>query len=96
MVTEDSSLTLSCLFRNCWVKPLPRGQIVATIKGKKGYLQTCGLLCGDHDRLSLSELLAIAGVVRITGAGEMSRTIAGEAHDGDYALQLYSRVVELG
>lgn len=96
MVTEDSSLTLSCLFRNCWVKPLPRGQIVATIKGKKGYLQTCGLLCGDHDRLSLSELLAIAGVVRITGAGEMSRTIAGEAHDGDYPLQLYSRVVELG
>lgn len=40
--------------------------------------------------------LARAGVVRITGPGEMSRTIAGEAHDGDYPLQLYSRVVELG
>lgn len=96
LVTEDSTLALSCLFRNCWVKPLPREQIVPTLKGKKGYLQTCGLLCGDHDRLSLSDRLARAGVVRITEAGEMSRTIAGEAHDGDYPLRLYSRIVEIG
>lgn len=96
LVTEDSTLVLSCLFRNCWVKPLPREQIVPTLKGKKGYLQTCGLLCGDHDRLLLSGSLARAGVVRITEAGEMSRTIAGEAHDGDYPLRLYSRIVEVG
>lgn len=96
LVTEDSTLALSCLFRNCWVKPLPREQIVPTLKGKKGYLQTCGLLCGEHDRLPLSDRLARAGAVRITGAGEMSRTIAGEAHDGDYPLRLYSRIVEIG
>ena len=96
LVTEESNLALSCLFRNCWVKPLPRERIVPTLKGKKGYLQTCGLLCSDHDRHSLSELLARAGVVRITEAGEMSRTIAGEAHDGDYPLRLYSRIVEIG
>jgi hypothetical protein len=96
LVTEDSTLALSCLFRNCWVKPLPREQIVPTLKGKKGYLQTCGLLCGDHDRLPLSDRLARAGAVRITEAGEMSRTIAGEAHDGDYPLRLYSRIVESG
>ncbi len=96
LVTEDSTLALSCLFRNCWVKPLPREQIVPTLKVQKGYLQTCGLLCADHDRLSLSDRLARAGVVRITEAGEMSRTIAGEAHDGDYPLRLYSRIVEIG
>ncbi len=96
LVTEESTLTLSCLFRNCWVKPLPREQIVPTLKGQKGYLQTCGLLCGEHDRLPLSDLLARAGTVRITGAGEMSRAIAGEAHDGDYPLRLYSRIVEIG
>ncbi len=96
LVTADSSLVLSCLFRNCWVKPLPREQIVPALKGMKGYLQTCGLLCGEHDRLPLSDHLARAGVVRITEAGEMSRTTAGEAHDGDYALRLYSRIVEVG
>lgn len=96
LVTEESNLALSCLFRNCWVKPLPREQILPTLKGKKGYLQTCGLLCGDHDRLPLSNLLARAGAVRITEAGEMSRTLAGEAHDGDYPLQMYSRIVEIG
>jgi hypothetical protein len=95
-VTEDRNLALSCLFRNCWVKPLPREQILPALKGKKGYLQTCGLLCGEHDRLPLSDRLARAGVVRITEAGEMSRTIAGEAHDGEYPLQAYSRIVEIG
>lgn len=96
LVTEDSTLALSCLFRNCWVKPLPREQIVPTLKGQKGYLQTCGLLCGDHDRPLLSDRLARAGVVRVTAPGAMSRTVAGEAHDGDYPLRLYSRIVEIG
>lgn len=95
LVTQDSTLVLSCLFRNCWVKPLPRDQILPTLKGMKGYLQTCGLLCADHDRPPLSDRLARAGVVRITEAGEMSRSIAGEAHDGDYPLRLYSRIVEI-
>jgi hypothetical protein len=95
-VTADSDLVLSCLFRNCWIRPLPREQILLALKGKKGYLQTCGLLCGEHDRLPLSDRLARAGVVRITAAGEMSRTIAGEAHDGEYPLQAYSRIVEIG
>ena len=43
----------------------------------------------------LSALLARAGLVRITEAGEMSRTLPGEAHDGDYPLCAYSRIVEM-
>ena len=48
-----------------------------------------------EERAALGGLLARAGVVRVTEAGEMSRTIPGEAHDGDYPLRLYSRVVEI-
>ena len=60
----------------------------------KGYLQTVGLICPDSEREQLSSLLARAGVVRITEAGEMSRTLPGEAHDGTYPLREYSRIVE--
>lgn len=94
-VAPDSRLELSWLGGNCWVKPLPRGQLLAALKGQKGYLQTAGLLCAPEERRALSVLLARAGLVRITEAGEMSRTLPGEAHDGDYPLRAYSRVVEM-
>lgn len=35
-VTDDSALTLALLHRNCWVKPLPREQIVPTLKASRG------------------------------------------------------------
>lgn len=95
-IAPDSRLELSALAGNCWVKPLPRGRIVPALKPEKGRLQTAGLLCPPEDRPALSALLARAGVVRITGAGEMSRALPGEAHDGAYPLQLYSRIVEMG
>lgn len=94
-VAPDNRLELSWLGGNCWVKPLPRGQLLAALKGQKGYLQTAGLLCAPEERRALSVLLARAGLVRITEAGEMSRTLPGEAHDGDYPLRAYSRVVEM-
>ena len=94
-VAPDSKLELSWLGGNCWVKPLPRRQLLAALKGQKGYLQTAGLLCAPEERSELSALLARAGLVRITEAGEMSRTLPGEAHDGDYPLRAYSRIVEM-
>lgn len=94
-IAPDSELELSHLAGNCWVKPLPRERIIPVLKRKKGYLQTAGLLCRPEDRAVLSGLLARAGLVRITEPGEMSRTIPGEAHDGEYPLQAYSRIVEL-
>ena len=77
------------------MKPLPRRRLLSALKGQKGYLQTAGLLCAPEEREELSALLARAGLVRITEAGEMSRTLPGEAHDGDYPLCAYSRIVEL-
>ena len=94
-VASDSRLELSWLGGNCWVKPLPRRRLLSALKGQKGYLQTAGLLCAPEEREELSALLARAGLVRITEAGEMSRTLPGEAHDGDYPLCAYSRIVEM-
>ena len=94
-VASDSRLELSWLGGNCWVKPLPRRRLLSALKGQKGYLQTAGLLCAPEEREELSALLARAGLMRITEAGEMSRTLPGEAHDGDYPLRAYSRIVEM-
>lgn len=94
VIAPDSRPELSPLAGNCWVKPLPRARIVAGLKPLKGHLQTVGLLCADADRQELGRLLARAGAVRITPAGEMSRVLPGEAHDGTYALREYTRVVE--
>ena len=91
----DSQLELGLLAGNCWVKPLPRDQIVPRLKPRKGCLQTAGLLCPEEERAALSALLARAGVVRVTGPGDMSRTVPGEAHDGTYPLAAYTRIVEV-
>ena len=91
----DSRLELGLLAGNCWVKPLPRDQIVPRLKPRKGCLQTAGLLCPEGEREALSALLARAGVVRVTGPGDMSRTVPGEAHDGTYPLAAYTRIVEV-
>lgn len=94
VVKEDSELELSYLFRNVWVKALPRKGIIPQLKKHKQHLQSCALLCGDEERQQLEALLATAGVTRIT-MGDPSRMAAGEAHDGMYPLQRYSRVVEM-
>lgn len=93
IIKQDSELELSYLFRNVWIKALPHAQIIKQLKKHKNHLQTCGLFCADNEREALENLLAKAGIVRITGA-DMSRTIAGEAHDGTYPLREYSRIVE--
>lgn len=93
---DDGALELSYMFRNLWVKRLPRERLVSVIKPHKDHVQTVGLLCPDaRDRADLAALLARAGAVRITRAGGMSRMLLGEAHDGAYALKLYSRIVEV-
>lgn len=93
VVKTDRELELSYLFRNVWIKALPHKQIVSALKKHKNHLQTCGLLCGKTERAELADALARAGVVRITDS-DMSRTVAGEAHDGTYPLREYCRVVE--
>ena len=89
----DSNLELSGMFGNCLVKRLPEKELLKVLRRKKNYLQTAGLICSVDQREHLTELLLRSGVVRITGAGNMSASFAGEAHDGEYPLQRYLRIV---
>ncbi len=92
-ISTDSELELSGMMCNVLVKKLPRREILSVLRRKKNYLQTAGLICSDADRGELSDILARSGVTRITTAGAMSEYFAGEAHDGEYPLRRYTRIV---
>ena len=94
IIRDDSALDLSYLYRNVWIKRLPLNEL-QTLKKHKNHLQTAAVLTTDPEKLkTISDILARIGVVRITSAGNMSRSVCGEAHDGAYALREYSRIVE--
>ncbi|MCR5529261.1 MAG: acyl-CoA reductase [Saccharofermentans sp.] len=94
ILSDDSSLELSYLYRNVWVKKLPYEKI-GELKQYKDYLQTAAVLTSDKETFArTARRLGDVGVVRITSAGKMSRMNSGEAHDGMYALRAYSRIVE--
>ena len=94
IVKHDSELELSYMYRSVWVKKLLSDDICLLHK-HKNHLQTAAVIVPDKDlRESICEKLISAGVVRIASAGNMSRSIPGEAHDGTYALREYSRIVE--
>ena len=92
---RDGELELSHLHGNVLVKRLPRSEILPALRRQKGRLQTAGLLCPAPERAELAGLLARAGVNRITDPGHMSDTFPGEAHDGEYPLRRYVRVVDM-
>lgn len=92
--SEDSTLEMSLTCGNCWVKRLPRGKIIEILRPYKGYLQTAGLLCASADWKPLSEILRRAGVCRIRTGEHMSLPMAGEAHDGEFALRRYTKIIE--
>lgn len=94
-VSNDSELELSHMFKNCWVKPLPRKNIVKELKGKRGHLQTVGLICGDAERKELTDILVRIGITRIAHGGDMAFTAPGAAHDGEYPLRRYTRIVDI-
>lgn len=94
-ICPDKNLELSDMFGNCLVKGLPRSELFSTLRKHKGYLQTAGLICQRERREELTDLLARSGVVRIMRAGDMSSAFCGEAHDGEYALRRYTRIVNI-
>ena len=92
---KDSALELSEMFGNVLVKPLPQSELLSVLRRSKGYLQTAGLICPEECRESLNDLLIRSGVNRIMLPGEMSGTFPCEAHDGEYPLQRYTRIVNI-
>ena len=94
VVKEDNKLELSYLFQNIQIKALKKEDIVNVLKENKNLLQTVSINKNLKDKEDVIRLLAKAGAVRITGLGDNSRMLAGESHDGEYALRRYIRIVE--
>ena len=94
VVKEDNKLELSYLFQNIWIKALKKEDIVNVLKPNKNLLQTISINKNIKDKEDIVSLLAKAGAVRITALGDNSRMLAGESHDGEYALRRYIRIVE--
>ncbi|MDE7288642.1 MAG: acyl-CoA reductase [Oscillospiraceae bacterium] len=94
-ILPDSGLELSYMYGNCLVKPLPERKIMTSLRNSKGYLQTAGLICEKESRNRLTEILVRSGVNRVMRAGNMSVSFCGEAHDGEYPLRRYMRVVNI-
>ncbi|MFR2847742.1 MAG: acyl-CoA reductase [Hungatella hathewayi] len=55
-----------------------------------------GLLCGEDEREALAYLLCRAGAVRICDGGSMSKLHTPGAHDGEYPLRRYRRIITKG
>lgn len=91
----DSVLELSPMFGNVLIKRLKCDDIIRELRKNKGYLQTVGLICSPEKRGKLTDTFAVCGLTRITRAADMSHTFSGEAHDGEYALRRYVRIVDI-
>ena len=90
----DSKLETSIMYRNIWVKPLPRESILS-LRPYKGYLQTAALICAEGEYDELSRRLLQTGVVKVSDGYEMSNFAFGEAHDGMFPLRCYTRLVSV-
>ncbi len=93
MMDYSTVLKASPLFRNIWVMPIKRGELLGLLRQQKGYLQTVGLSCSGGQIEELSRIFYSAGICRITACGYMSINYAGEPHDGVRALSRYVRRV---
>ncbi len=91
----DMELELSNMYGNCLVKRLPKREMMSVLRRRKGYLQTTGLICEDGVRQEMTNLLIRCGISRVMSAGHMSHTFYGEAHDGEYPLRRYTRIVNV-
>jgi hypothetical protein len=83
------------MYRNIWVKPLKRDDILPKLRPYKGYLQTAALICARQEHEKLSRMLLQAGLVKISDGFEMSNYAFGEAHDGVFTLRGYTKLVSV-
>ncbi|HBH94497.1 MAG TPA: acyl-CoA reductase [Ruminococcaceae bacterium] len=92
-VCGDSDLELSPMMCNVLIKKLPRKKIIPVLRKSKGYLQTAGLICSDSDKQDLCSVFFRCGVTKIVKPRDMSEMFLNEAHDGQYALSRYIKIV---
>ncbi len=92
---RDKAIDTSIQFGNAWVRPLPRLELLSTLRPYKNYLQTVGLLCSQSELAVLSDMLFNAGVVRVCSGENMSSSYCGAPHDGEYPLRRYTKIVNI-
>lgn len=91
----DKIIDTSIQFGNAWVRPLPRTELLQVLRPYKNYLQTVGLLCGQSELDSLSDMLFKTGIVRVCSGENMSSSYCGAPHDGEYPLRRYTKIVNI-
>lgn len=92
---EDSTLAPSYMFRSCWVKPLPKENMLSELSKYKYHLQTAALVCEPSLRLELQSLLLKTGIVRISSGKNMSVGYCGMPHDGEFSLLRYMKIISV-
>ena len=95
ILASDSKLELSPMMCNVLVKPLPKEKLTEALFEARYYLQTAGVICPSEEREELIEILVKCGLTRITRGADMSAFFPGEAHDGEYALDRYMKLVNI-
>jgi hypothetical protein len=93
MIDYMPNLKPSPLFRNVWVMPINRKELLGILRFNKGHLQTVGLSCSRDELSELSQIFYASGITRIAACGSMSVNYSGEPHDGVFALQRYIKRV---
>ena len=91
---SDDKLESSVMYRNIWVKPLKRENIIK-LRPYKSYLQTAALICGEQEHAELSQRLLQTGLVKVSDGFEMSNYAFGEAHNGVFTLRCYTKLVSV-
>lgn len=93
LIDFNASLKASPQFRNIWVMPVKRDDMLKILWPYRGYLQTVGLECDVNQTDELTNLFYTAGVNRVTTCENMSKSYIGEPHDGKVTLKEYVRRV---
>ncbi len=94
LIADESTLRTSPLFRNLWVVPIKRSDLIKMLRPHIGHLQTVGLSVPESIKNDLLMRLYRAGVTKITKCGEMYLSKPGEAHDGKMTLSHYVKKVD--
>ena len=92
---KRTGLSISPLFRNVIIKPLPAKDIIKTLHPMKRYLQTVGLVAKPESIIPLTRKFFASGCLRIREAGSMHDGYTGEPHDGIYALPRFMKRISI-
>lgn len=92
---KDSNLTDSLKYRNLWIKPLLKKDILKILYPYKSLLQTVFLAGDINETENLSNLFLKSGLTRISIHNDMSDSYLAEPHDGEFSLRRYTKITSI-